>query len=56
MVTKYAKVIPQQVGTSDYFRDVSIRAKKPGRRRSKAGNIYYEYRANRSDNNPQVRL
>lgn len=29
------------------------RAKKPGKRRSKAGNIYYEYRENRADANPK---
>jgi hypothetical protein len=29
--------------------DLMIQAKKPGRRRSANGNIYYEYRQNRSD-------
>jgi len=29
--------------------DLMFQAKKPGKRRSESGNIYYEYRRNRSD-------
>ena len=45
-----------QVGTSDYFRDIAVKAKKPGKRISKTGRVYYEYRANRSDIDPKVNL
>ena len=40
---------PYQVGGTNYFRDLARKAKKPGKRKSKRGNIYYEYRKNRSD-------
>lgn len=38
-----------QSGKSNILLDESRTAKPPGRRRSKSGNIYYEYRMNRSD-------
>lgn len=37
-------------------RDKSLKAKRPGKRVSASGNIYYEYRKNRSDKNPKKRL
>lgn len=36
--------------------DKMYRAKPAGRRRSKSGNVYYEYRENRADANPKKRL
>lgn len=39
----------RQTGTSKLSRDLKKQALPPGRRVSKAGNVYYERRANRSD-------
>lgn len=36
-------------------KDKIFKALKPGKRVSKTGNIYYEYRINRSDINPRKR-
>lgn len=38
-----------QTGTSSRSRDKLVKAKPPGKRRSKGGKTYYEYRKNRSD-------
>jgi len=38
-----------QTGKTTPWLDVMLSAKKPGKRRSKRGKIYYEYRKNRSD-------
>jgi len=39
----------RQTGTSDTLRDNELRAEAPGKRRAESGNIYYEYRKNRTD-------
>ena len=39
----------RQVGTSNAFRDSRRKAMPSGKRISKAGKIYYEYRKNRTD-------
>lgn len=39
----------RQTGTSNMARDRKRKAIAPGKRRSKSGRIYYEYRKNRSD-------
>jgi hypothetical protein len=38
-----------QVGKSNTRRDLRYHAKRVGKRRSRAGRIYYEYRRNRTD-------
>ena len=38
-----------QTGTSKKSRDKARKALPPGKRISKTGNVYYEYRRNRSD-------
>jgi hypothetical protein len=38
-----------QTGKSDYTLDKLLKAKVPGKRKTKKGTIYYEYRKNRSD-------
>ena len=38
-----------QVGTSNFKRDIVRKALPPGKRISKTGNIYWESRRNRSD-------
>ena len=43
------KVLPQTGKTKDILRDAARGAKLPGKRVSKAGNIYWETRMNRSD-------
>jgi len=40
------------VGTSNKDRDEDRQARAPGKRRSRSGKIYYEYRANRADMTP----
>ncbi len=45
-----------QTGKSDYKRDKKRTAKKPGKRKSKSGKVYYEYRRNRSDRDRRKRL
>jgi len=44
----------RQTGTSKTTRDLKKRALAPGRRVSKAGNVYYERRKNRSDKPGQL--
>ena len=44
----------RQTGTSKLTRDLNKRALAPGRRISKAGNVYYERRKNRSDKPGQL--
>ena len=44
----------RQTGSSKLSRDLKKRALPPGRRVSKAGNVYYERRANRSDKPGQL--
>ena len=44
----------RQTGTSKLKRDLNKRALAPGRRVSKAGNVYYERRKNRSDKPGQL--
>jgi len=41
------------VGSSDTLRDMGRQAKAPGKRRSRSGETYYEYRANRADLGPR---
>ncbi len=43
------KELKRQTGTSNTRADKMRKAKPPGKRRSADGNIYYEYRKNRSD-------
>jgi len=38
-----------QIGRSNLIIDAMLSAKKPGKRRSRSGKTYYEYRRNRSD-------
>ena len=46
---KRTKGLSYQTGTSIKSYDVRHKAKKPGKRKSATGKIYYERRANRSD-------
>lgn len=46
----------RQIGSSNKKSDSQRTALKPGKRISKNGNVYYEYRANRSDINPKNKL
>lgn len=46
---KIEKVSRTQKGKSIKSKDISKEALPPGKRRSKLGKIYYEYRKNRSD-------
>ena len=46
---KVLTTIDRQVVTSNAFRDRSRSAMPSGKRISKSGNIYYEYRKNRTD-------
>jgi hypothetical protein len=43
------KAVKRQTGTSNIALDKLRKAKPVGKRTSKGGNVYYEYRANRSD-------
>lgn len=38
-----------QTGSSSAYLDKKLKAKAPGKRKSRSGRIYYEYRKNRSD-------
>jgi hypothetical protein len=52
MVKKKTKIIyskNKQTGKSNTKMDKQKKANLPGKRISKAGNVYYEYRKNRSD-------
>jgi len=46
---KVLREFKYQVGTSNKAIDALIKAKLPGKREAKSGNIYWESRANRSD-------
>jgi len=46
---KILKVGAYQIGKSIAIKDMKYKSIPPGKRISKAGNIYYEYRKNRSD-------
>lgn len=46
---KVITVSDRQTGTSNAFRDSRRKALPSGKRISKAGNVYYEYRKNRTD-------
>ena len=46
---KVLKPSNRQTGKSSVRRDAKRKALRPGKRRSKSGKIYYEYRKNRSD-------
>lgn len=50
------KKVVRQTGKSVTRIDKKLRAKKPGRRVSKSGNVYFERRRNRSDKNPKKKL
>lgn len=52
-VAKKKAVAPKgkQIGSSNRSKDKLHQAKKPGKRISASGNVYYESRANRSDVN-----
>jgi hypothetical protein len=43
------KKVEKQTGLSNKKFDIKLQAKKPGKRTSKSGKTYYEYRENRSD-------
>lgn len=43
------KAVKKQTGSSVKAKDKLYQAKLPGKRKTKSGSIYYEYRANRSD-------
>jgi hypothetical protein len=43
------EVSTKQTGTSNLSKDLKYQAKAPGKRLSKFGKIYYEYRKNRTD-------
>ena len=52
MVKRKARALSKstrQTGTSNTARDKQRKAIAPGKRRSKKGKIYYEYRKNRTD-------
>ena len=46
---KVLEVAEHQTGTSNKKRDEERKAEPSGKRASSKGNIYYEYRKNRSD-------
>lgn len=54
MPKKYKK--RQVKNTKSIKADKKRKAKLPGKRKSKKGKTYYEYRSNRSDANPKRRL
>ena len=53
-VAKVIKVRERQIGKSSKKRDLSRKALKPGKRKSRNGKIYYENRKNRSDQKGQI--
>lgn len=55
-VGKTIKVAKHQTGWTIIPLDKERKALKPGKRLSKNGKIYYEYRRNRSDKNLRRRL
>lgn len=48
------KTETRQVGTSKKKRDKRLNALPPGKRLSRNGNVYYEYRKNRSDKKNRI--
>jgi|26BtaG_2_1085354.scaffolds.fasta_scaffold00871_2 hypothetical protein len=48
--------VTHQIGTSITPLDRRLLALKPGKRISKFGNVYWEYRKNRSDVSPKKKL
>jgi len=48
-IMKTVSVGDYQIGKTNKARDKKRKALKPGKRISKTGNVYYEYRKNRSD-------
>ena len=54
----FPKVIKKthQLGQTEVVWDLRKTALEPGKRISKRGNIYYEYRRNRSDKDPRKRI
>ena len=48
--------VTHAVGSSNLKWDKRYKAMKPGKRISKRGNIYWEYRINRSDIKPKTKL
>jgi hypothetical protein len=46
---KVKSIAKHQTGKSHKARDKARKALPPGKRRSRTGNIYYEYRKSRSD-------
>lgn len=53
---KVIKKTHQRGGISNVTFDLRKIALEPGKRISKRGNVYYEYRRNRSDDNPHNRI
>jgi len=49
------KIGRHQTGSTTFKRDIKYKALKPGKRISKTGRIYYEYRKNRSDRAGRVK-
>jgi hypothetical protein len=47
--SRILKIVPRQTGSSDPARDALYDALPPGKRVSRTGRVYYEYRRNRSD-------
>jgi len=52
----YNKPVRVKSYSRDIVKDKKLLALKPGKRFSKTGNVYYEYRANRSDKNQKERI
>jgi len=50
------EVSPTQTGKTNMTKDKKYKAMTPGKRVSRFGNVYYEYRKNRSDKDPQNRI
>jgi len=53
---KIIKFRARQTGKSKRRNDLYFSALQPGKRRSRRGRIYYEYRRNRSDMRPKKKL
>lgn len=46
----------KQTGKTHLLIDILFKAKRPGKRVSKSGKVYYEYRKNRSDLNQSKKI
>jgi len=46
---KIIRKVEHQIGSTNKIRDIVRKALPPGKRISKSGKIYYEYRKNRTD-------